>query len=327
MSRPLRVVLAASDLALPDWVPAQLAESGIQFTCHLCDDPAQVPVVCAEADVVWVMGGAKVVRAEALGSLPHCRVLLRTGTGTDNMPVAEATRRGIYVANTPEATTHTVAEHAIGLLFSVTRQIVAQDRLMRQGIWDRDRAWPNWSFQGRVLGLVGFGRIAQQVAAKTRGLELRVLAFDPGVDAATMQDRQVEKVDLDELLERTDYLSIHAPLTDSTRHMIGEPQLRRMKRSAVLVNTSRGPLVEETALYRALREGWIAAAGLDVFEQEPLPLDHPLLSLPNLVATPHIASYSDEFAYNFWSHSVRTLQAVAREGKPIWIVNPAAVKG
>ncbi len=322
MSRPLRVVLAASDLAMPEWVPTQLAASGIAFTSQLCDEPSEVPTACEDADVVWVMGGAKVVRAEALSQLPRCRVLLRTGTGTDNMPVAEATRLGIYVANTPEATTHAVAEHAIGLLFAVTRQIVAQDRLLRQGIWDRDRAWPSWSFQGRVLGLVGFGRIAQQVAAKTRGLELRVLAFDPGVDAATMRAQQVEKVELEELLERTDYLSIHAPLLESTRHLIGEPQLRRMKQTTVLVNTSRGPLVEEKALHRALSEGWIAAAGLDVFETEPLPPGHPLLTLPNLVATPHIASYSDEFAYNFWSHSVRTLQAVADHGKPLWIVNP-----
>ncbi len=318
----LRVALVASDLhPMPEWVPQQLAEAGIEFIERLCDEPNQVPAAAGEADVVWLMGGSKVVTADVLNQLPRCRVLLRTGTGTDNVPVDEATKLGIYVANTPQAVGHTVAEHALGLLLAVTRQIVAQDRLVRQGVWDRARAWPNWSFQGRTLGLVGFGRIAQLLAAKARGLELRFISADPIVNEDAMRDHGVTKVSLDELLQQSDYISLHVPLLPATRHLIGDKQLRMMKRHAILINTARGPIIDEQALVQALREGWIGGAGLDVCEVEPAPADHPLLQFANVVLTPHIAGYSDEFHHNFWSHSVQTLKAVATESRPLWVVN------
>ena len=148
----------------------KLAEHGIDFIERECAGPSDVAETACDADVVWTMGGSRVITAEVLPLLRKCRAILRTGTGTDNIPVAEATRLGIVVANTPEATMHQVAEHAIGLLFAVIRQIARQDRLVRQGVWDRDRAWPNWHLVGQTFGLVGFGRIARLVAKKTRGL-------------------------------------------------------------------------------------------------------------------------------------------------------------
>ena len=146
-----------------------------------CAGPAEVAEAAGDADVVWTMGGSRVITAEVLPLLRRCRVILRTGTGTDNIPVEAATRLGIVVANTPEATMHQVAEHAIGLLFAVIRRIAEQDRLVRRGIWDRYRAWPDWHLVGRTLGLVGFGRIARLVARKVSGLELKVIASDPVV--------------------------------------------------------------------------------------------------------------------------------------------------
>src|SRR5262249_40681164 len=155
---------------------------------------------------------------------------------------------------------------------------------------------------------------------KTQGFELKVVAHDPGLDAETMRAAGVEPVSLPELLRRADFLSIHLPLLETTRHRIAERELRQMKQTAVLINTSRGPVVDEAALVRALSERWIAAAGLDVLEQEPPAPDHLLLRMDNVVLTPHIAGYSDQFLPNFWGHSVRTLIEMSRNRLPLWCV-------
>jgi len=321
-TQPLTVVLVASDLTMPTHVPEELAAAGIRFVERICQQATDVPEACADADFVWVMGGAKIVTAEALRELPRCRVVLRTGTGTENVPVDEATRLGIYVANTPEATTDAVSDHAIGLMLSVARQIVLQDRLVRQGVWDRSKGWPNCSFRGRTLGLIGYGRIARAVAWKLHGFQLQVVASDPAVSEAVMREGGVEKVSLDDLCRRADYISIHAPLLPVTHHLIGAPQLQLMKPQAILVNTSRGPLIDQAALTQALSERRIGGAGLDVLETEPIPSEDPLLALDNVVLTPHIAGNSDQFLPNFWGHSVQTIKHWAAGNPPIWVVNP-----
>jgi D-3-phosphoglycerate dehydrogenase / 2-oxoglutarate reductase len=321
-----KVALVANDLPpTPEWVGPSLAEQGIELVERECEGPAEVALTASDADVVWTMGGSRVISADVLPLLQKCRAILRTGTGTDNIPVAEATRLGIVVANTPEATMHQVAEHAIGLLFAVIRQIARQDRLVRQGVWDRNRAWPAWHLLGNTFGLVGFGRIARLVARKVSGFELKLIACDPVVDRQAMEEHGVEKVSLEELLAASDYVSIHVPLSDKTRHTIGERQLRLMKKTAVLINTARGEIVDQRALVRALTEGWIAAAGLDVLDPEPPAPDDPILGLENVVLTPHIASYSDVFREGFWKHSVETLVEMSSKGLPIWIVNPEVI--
>jgi D-3-phosphoglycerate dehydrogenase len=324
--RPFKIALVANDLPpTPVWVGERLQEQGIDLIERACAVPHEVVDFAGDADVVWLMGGSRVITPEILPLLKKCRAILRTGTGTDNVPVIVATRLGIVVANTPEATMHQVAEHAIGLLFAVVRKIAQQDALVRRGIWERYRAWPDWHFVGNTLGLVGFGRIARLVARKVSGLELKVIAFDPVVDRDAMEELGVEKVSFDELFARSDFVTVHVPLSEKTRHVIGEPQLRLMKPRAVLINTSRGEIVDQQALVHALKERWIAAAGLDVLESEPPGADDPILSLDNVVLTPHIASYSDVFHEGFWSHSVRTLLEMVKTGMPIWIVNPEVV--
>ncbi len=321
-----KVALIANDLPpTPDWVSARLEEHGIELMERACAGSFDVLEIASDADVVWLMGGSRVLAPDMLPLLRKCKAILRTGTGTDNIPVAEATRLGIVVANTPEATMHQVAEHAIGLLFAVIRQIARQDWLVRQGVWDRYRAWPDWHLVGKTFGLVGFGRIARLVARKISGLELKVIASDPVVDREAMEQRGVEKVGLDDLFSRSDYVSVHVPLSEKTRHVIGERELRLMKPTAVLNNTARGEIVDQRSLVRALTEGWIAGARLDVLDPEPPAADDPILGLENVVLTPHIASYSDVFREGFWSHSVRTLVDMSQNGMPIWIVNPEVV--
>jgi D-3-phosphoglycerate dehydrogenase len=210
-------------------------------------------------------------------------------------------------------------------MFAVIRQIARQDGLVRQGTWDRHRAWPNWHLVGQTFGLVGFGRIARLVAKKIGGFELKLIACDPVIDRQTMEEHGALKVSLEELLSRSDFVSIHVPLAEKTRHTIGERELRLMKPTAVLINTARGEIIDQRALVRALTEGWIAAAGLDVLDPEPPAADDPILSLDNVVLTPHIASYSDVFHEGFWRHSVDTLVATSKQGMPRWIVNPEVV--
>ncbi len=319
----LKVAMVANDLKpTPEWVGRQLTEQGIELLERDCAVASEVVETAALADVVWTMGGSRVITPDVLPLLRKCRAILRTGTGTDNIPVEEATRLGIVVANTPEVTMHQVAEHAIGLLFAVIRQIARQDRLVRQGVWDRYQAWPDWHLVGQTFGLVGFGRIARLVARKISGLELNLIACDPALGAGVLAAQGIEKVTLDELFSRSDFISVHVPLSEKTRHSIGEHQLRLMKPKAVLINTARGEIIDQQALVRALSERSIAGAGLDVLDPEPPAPDDPILGLDNVVITPHIAGYSDLFREGFWKHSVETLLAISRTGLPIWIVNP-----
>jgi D-3-phosphoglycerate dehydrogenase len=242
--------------------------------------------------------------------------------GTDNVPVADATRRGILVVNTPEAVAQEVADHAIALLLSVVRQIVAQDRLLRSGVWDFRRQNNRWHMRGSTLGLVGFGRIGQLAAQKIKGFGVRILAHDPWMSCAQARALGAQLVSLDFLLEQSDFISIHCPLTKETRHLIGERELRRMKPHAILMNTSRGPVIDESALVEALQQKRIGGAALDVFEEEPLPSSSPLLKLENVVLTPHIAGYSDLFPESFWRYSVEALTALVQGYWPRSVVNP-----
>src|SRR5258706_6351869 len=184
---PFKVALVGMDAdAVPDWVYAELKQAGIDFAFKQCKSREELAEIGGDADVIWVFGGHKSVNAENLDVLKRCGVIIRSGSGTDNIPVAEATALGIIVANPPEAISDSVANHAIGLLFAVTRQIVAQDRLMHQGKWDRALAWPNFHYHGQTLGLIGFGHIARLVAHKMSGFDMRIVAHDPFIGAEVM---------------------------------------------------------------------------------------------------------------------------------------------
>jgi D-3-phosphoglycerate dehydrogenase len=262
-----------------------------------------------------------VLTAENLPLLPRCGAIIRTGSGTDNIPVAAATERGIIVANTPDALTDAVADHTIGLLLDVVRQISAQDRAVRGGAWDRRRYGPRWHIQGQTLGLIGFGRIPRLVARKLAGFALTYLAYDPYVGAGEMAAQGVQAAGLDDLLARSDFVLVHCPLTRETWHLLGERELRLMQRTATLINAARGSVIDEPVLVRALQEGWIAGAGLDVLEQEPPDWSNPLLQLDNVVITPHMAALSDEYLPNSWRLSVDTATALAQRRWPRSHVN------
>ena len=321
MSRFKVALVALNNQTVPEWVSEPLARAGIEFVAHECASLDELARHAGDADVVWVMGSHQCLYAENLDVIPRCGAIVRAGSGTDNIPVADATRLGILVANTPAATSDAVSDHALGLLFAVTRQIVRQDRLVHQGQWAPKRAWPNWHVRGQSLGLVGCGHIPRMLVKKLSGFELTVRAYDPFVSADEMARHAIRAASLEEVLAQSDFVSVHCPLTKDTHHLIGEKELRLMKPTAVLINTSRGPVIDEPALVRALTEGWIAAAGLDVLEQEPVQPDNPLLAMENVILTPHIGGYSDESSDLFWRLSLETALDLAAGRWPRSVVN------
>jgi D-3-phosphoglycerate dehydrogenase len=319
--RPKVALVDLDGQTVPDWVGPSLEREGIELVVHDCRTPAELATHAHDADVVWLFGGSRVLFGGGLAAVPHCRAILRTGSGTDNVPLEEATRRRIVVANTPAAVSDGVADHLIALLLAVARRVVELDRAVRAGRWAQVSVRQSHRVQGQTLGLVGFGHVAREVVRKLSGFQMRVFAHDPYLGAETLAAQGVTGVGLAELLTDSDYVSLHCPLTPRTRHLIGEQQLRLMKPTAVLLNTSRGPVIDEAALVRALREGWIAAAGLDVLADEPPAPDNPLLGLDNVVLTPHVAGYSAGGLEARWRLSVETVLALARGQPPRSWVN------
>lgn len=237
------------------------------------------------------------MRREFLQQLPQLKGIVRLGIGVDSVDLDAATDLGIVVANVPEFCQDEVAEHALGLLLAVTRKIVLADRLTRQGKWVvgiQERMLPMRRLRGQTLGLVGFGRIAQRLTGMAKALGLRVIAADPYVTPEIAEAAGVSLLPLEELLPQADIISLHVPLTSETRYLINSDAFALMKRGAILINTARGPVVDEVALEKALADGILGGAGLDVLETEPPRIPHPLLEFDNVVVTCHYASCSFE---------------------------------
>jgi len=234
------------------------------------------------------------IDAPLMDAAPRLKVVSNCAVGYDNIDVPAATQRGIAVGNTPGVLTETTADFAFALLLAAARRVVEAERHTRAG------KWKTWGLTvllgqdvfGATLGLIGLGRIGTAVAKRARGFEMRVLYYDPQRRPDVEEQLGISYADLDTVVRQADFLSIHVPLTPTTYHLVNADLLNKMKKTAILVNTSRGPIVDQKALYTALRDGVIAGAALDVTDPEPIPLDDPLLTLDNCIITPHIASAS-----------------------------------
>ena len=266
------------------------------------------------------------VSRRTMEASPGCRVILRTGVGVDAIDVEAATERGIAVVNVPDLWIREVANHALALLLACNRRLFLLDRSLRSGGWHRVIPPPVGSLHGETLGIVGMGQIGKALARRAVAFEMELIASDPYIEAEVFEEYGARSVSFDELLASSDYISVHTPLTDETHHMFDEAALRQMKPTAYLINTARGPIVEMAALTRALQESWIAGAGMDVYETEPLPADSPLRQLENVVLTSHSAYYSDPALR---AMAVRNGQEVARvlAGRmPLHLVNPEVLQ-
>ncbi|HEV8638472.1 MAG TPA: C-terminal binding protein [Chloroflexota bacterium] len=248
-------------------------------------------------------------------------LIVHAGTGYDPIDVEAATEHGVMVANLPFQCLHEVANSAIAYVLTLNRKLVEADRHVRAGKWNRFSLQPIGTIYGQTLGLLGFGNIARATAKKALALDMAVVAYDPYVDPALATELGVELLPLEEVLRRADYVSSHLPHNPQTHHLLSEAQFRLMKPTAYFVNTARGKVVDEAALVRALREGRIAGAGLDVFEVEPLPLDSPLRTMENVLLAPHLAGTSVASAVNNRRHAIEQVEEALRDGKPSALVN------
>lgn len=259
---------------------------------------------------------------EVVRRLSKCRVISRYGVGVDNVDVPAATEAGIWVARVPDYGYEEVSDHALALLLGCIRNLVYVDRRIRDGAWNLKDEYRAMRIKGRVLGLIGFGLIGRALFRKVRGLELaQVLVCDPYIDQEAIRDAGAIPADLKTVLQESDYLSIHVPLTPETRGLIGKEQIMLMKPTAIIVNTSRGGIVSEPALAQALAGGDLGAAGLDVFEHEPISPESPLLGLDNVILTDHTAYYSEESIVELKTKAAQNIVEVFKGRKPLYPVN------
>jgi len=306
----------------PVWVSDELRQVGIDWIEGQYRTPEAVLAAASQGDVVMVQSVRPLLTRAILSQLPRCRCLVRLGIGYDSVDVAAATELGIPLCNAPTYCVDDVADHAVALLLGSVRHLARQDRWIRDGRWDRTGARPARRVKGRTLGLVGFGRIARAVAERMSGFGLTMLAYDPYLPAEVIAGQGVQPAGLDELLARSDFISVHCPLTDETHHLLDRRAFALMKDEAFVVNTSRGPIIEEAALAEALRAGKVWGAGLDVFEREPLPLDSPLRQFENLICTPHVGANSEESVADLYRTGGQIAVDVCQGRWPQGVVNP-----
>jgi len=283
-----------------------------------------------DADALMVVSAK--VKGNTIKKLSKCRLIARIGIGTDKIDVDAATANGIIVTNVPDFCRSELADHTMALLLAVARKLIQLDKATRLSDWSiRDKASVK-RIAGKKLGLIGFGRLARAFAHRAKAFELKIYAYDPYVEAKEMQKFGVIKVNsLEDIIKDCEFISLHLPLNSETFHIIGEKQLRMMKSSAILINTARGAVVDEDALIKALSEGWISGAGIDVFEKlnpfEEVPTKQysPLFSLENVVLTPHVAALSDEALVEV---KIKAAQEVVRVLSGKWpknCVNPDVI--
>ncbi len=303
----MKVLVTPRSFAKLDRTPLDMLEAeGYEISSNTLQRPmTEEEMVEALVGMDGAIVGIDRLGRKAILSARSLKVISKYGVGIDNIDVEAATERGILVTITPGANTTAVADLTVGLMLATARKIPFADDLVRRGAWSRV---VGVELSGKTIGLLGFGRIGREVARRVDGFSTRILAFEqtPGASAEFARRLSVEFTELSSLLAESDFVSVHVPLTPETRHLIGEQELRQMKKSAFLINTSRGGIVDESSLMKALKEGWIAGAALDVYEEEP-PTDDELKLLPNVVLSPHMGAHTVEAASNMGRQAARNL--------------------
>jgi D-3-phosphoglycerate dehydrogenase len=319
-ARTFKVVCTDSHLFPPREELTILEKLDCQVVAAVCKSEAETIAACRDAHAV--LDAAAKISRQVIAELKDTLIICRYGVGLDTVDIPAATEHGIAVANVPDFCFDEVADTAMSLILSVPRKVHLLNAAVHKGIWNKDAARPIHKFRGATLGIFAFGNIARNVCRKAAAFGFRVIACDPYVAAESVQEYPVTLVDFDTLLRESDLLTVHAPLTDETRHAFNEGAFRKMKPSACFFNLGRGPIHDQKALCRALTEGWIAGAGLDVLEKEPPDPADPILKLDNVVFTPHYASYTEE-AYQELQRKTGENAASALRGEfPRYLVNP-----
>ena len=283
-------ILVADDVSDSGLQP--LRDAGFALEKNTGLTPDALLEALSDCDALIVRSETKVT-AELMDAAKKLRVIGRAGVGVDNIDVAAATARGIVVMNAPDGNTITTAEHTIALLIALARNVPQSNSSLKSGKWERKR-FIGAELQGKTLGIVGLGRIGRAVAARARGFGMKIVAHDPFIAPDQARDLEIEVAPLDEVFARADFLTVHTPLTPETRAIVGKEAFAKMKKGVRVINCARGGLVDESALYEAIKFGAVVGAALDVFEQEPPPPDHPLLALDEVIVTPHLGASTTE---------------------------------
>ena len=318
-------IVAVTDSVFPNLDAARdvVAKVGGELRLAKTPTPEGILEVARDADAVLTTY-AKVTTA-IVEQLTRCRIISRFGIGVDNVDIAMATAKGIVVTKVPDYCIDEVSDHAMALLLAIVRKIPFSNSEVQAGRWAMPTVVPIHRLRGTVLGLVGFGRIPQLVAPKAQAFGIKVIAFDPFVPPEVFAKAGVASVGFDELVKTGDYISLHCPLTSETNHLFNADVFSKMKPGAYLVNTGRGPLIDEAALAQALDKGQLAAAALDVVEKEP-PVGSPVLGRKNVILTPHTAFYSDESLVELQVKAAEEVVRVLSGQAPKNPVNPEVLK-
>ena len=321
----LKVVI--TDLGYLSYEPErnELAELDVDLVLAECSTEDEVAEICKDADGVIVR--LATVGEKAIAAMEKCKVISRYGVGYDNVNVKAATESNIIVAHVRNYCNEDVSDHAFALLMACVRKVSHRDRQVRSGMWDIGAKDPVFRIKGKTLGLIGYGGISRTLHKKFSGFDLgEVLVSDPFVSVEEIEKSGARKVEISEIIEKADFISIHAPLTKETHHLIGEAELKAMKSTAILINTSRGPLVDNKALYNALKNGEINSAGLDVHEIEPPAKDYNLFELDNVILTDHCGWYTEESQGELQRTAAKNVTLVLKGKNPLYCVNPEVLK-
>lgn len=319
-----KTLIAVADSVFPNLDPTENVLRDLDATVTLAKEatPDAILDVAREADGLMVTFAT--LDRNIIQQLNRCRVIGRFGIGVDNIDMEAATEAGIQVCYVPDYCLDEVSDHALALLLSLARKIVYSDGLVRSGRWEGKAVAPLWRLRGRTIGLVGLGKIPQTLVPKAQAFGLDVIAHDPFISADVAAGLGVELVDFDAMLARSDYISVHAPLTAETNQLFNADAFRQMKSEALLINTARGPLVDEQALATALDDGQLAGAALDVLTVEPPPADSALLNRDNVIVTPHIAYYSEDALLDLQTKAAQDVASVLNGEAPKYPVNKLA---
>ncbi len=311
-----RVVITDCDHGSIDEETEELRRIGAELILVQLRKEEEVIQTCKEADGLIIQYAPLTRRV--IEALPHCKVISRYGVGVDSVDLQAATNFGIIVANVPDYCIDEVSNQTIAMLLSLVRKTAFFDRKVKESKWDFRLGMPIYRLQGKTLGLIGCGRIGLEVAKKISAFGVKVIAFDPYLQKV---NEGIELTDLDSLLRKSDFISIHCPLNESTKHLIGEREFKKMEKKPILLNTSRGAIIDEKALILALEKGWISGAGLDVLEKEPPDIQNPLLKMENVILSPHVGFYSEESIRELKRRTAENVSAVLTGNWPKSVVN------
>jgi D-3-phosphoglycerate dehydrogenase / 2-oxoglutarate reductase len=318
VTRPL---IAVTDSVFPSLEPAIAALKRLDPEVRIAKSAGEADILDVARDADGVLVTYAKLPGELLRQLRRCKVIGRFGLGVDNIDVKAAAALNITVTYVPDYCLREVSDHAMALVLALARKVPFSNSLVQQGRWEMPAVVPIRRLEGQVLGLVGLGNIPRRVVPKARAFGFKVVAHDPFVSAANSQELGVELVSFERLLEISDFISVHAPLTPQTRGLFNADAFGRMKKGAYIVNTARGPLLDEAALVAALDAGRLGGAALDVVASEPLSKDSPLLSRPNVIVTPHTAFYSVEALEELQTKCATDVARVLSGEKPIYPVS------